>query len=172
MNQLQILGILRNIQFLKNASDELLKSLSDISSLVQFPTMSVIFRQGDPARFVYFLIEGKVGLEICASGSGCKRILTVGPGDLLSWSPILQHEKLTATARALELTNAVQLDGEKLAAMGEKDPKLGYELMKHAAVALAKRLTATRMQLIDVYGTQMPAMPDERLLQNESSQLS
>jgi len=35
--------------------------------------------------------------------------------------------------------------------------------MKRTALALAKRLDATRLQLIDVYGNQMPHVPDDRL---------
>src|ERR1043165_5126164 len=149
MNDPDILKTLRGLQFLQDVSDKLLESLAGISAVVEIPAGQVIFRQGDLAKSIYLVLAGKVALEICAAGVGCKRILTVGPGDLLSWSPILEHERLTATAPALESTRAIEIDGAELLAIGEKHPRLGYELMKRAALALAKRLTATRMQLVD-----------------------
>ena len=163
MTQSGILETLEGVQFLQNVSAELLGQLAQISAVVDFSPGKIVFRQGDPARSIYLIIHGNVALEICASGVGCKRILTVGPGDLLAWSPILEQERLTATARTLEPTRAVEIDGAALLAMGQKHPTLGYEFMKRAALALSKRLTATRMQLVDVYGNQLPQTQDERI---------
>ena len=70
-----------------------------MARLANFPAGAVVFRQGEPATTVYWLLEGNVTLEICAPGSGCKRILTVAPGELLGWSPLLEQQRLTATAR-------------------------------------------------------------------------
>jgi CRP-like cAMP-binding protein len=153
---------LQRIQFLQNVTPELIDELAGISSLVEFSSDAIIFRQGDVASSIYLILEGRVSLELCAAGIGCRRILTVGSGDLLGWSPVLQQSLFTATARALVSTQAIQVDGIRLQALGEANPRLGYEFMKRAAMALAKRLTATRMQLVDVYGAQMPQIPDER----------
>ena len=43
----------------------------------------------------------------------------------------------------------------------DHDPQFGYELMRRTALALAKRLSATRMQLVNVYGDQLPVTPQE-----------
>ncbi|MEX0704103.1 MAG: cyclic nucleotide-binding domain-containing protein [Planctomycetales bacterium] len=156
----EIVEMLRNVQFLREVSDELILQLAGISQAIDFPAGSVVFRQGEPARTIFLVVEGEVVLELCAAGVGCRRILTVGPGDLLGWSPVLENERLTATARTVEATRLIALDGAQLRSMGERSPRLGYEFMKRAALALAKRLTATRMQLVDVYGSQMPASLD------------
>lgn len=158
----QTLATLHQVEFLHTLQPEVLEKVASIAQVLQFDDGAVIFRQGAPAVNVYLVVRGTVALEICSSGVGCKRILTVGPGELLGWSPVLQQERLTATARALESTECIALDGPQLRALCEHDPQFGYQFMQRAALALAKRLSATRLQLIDVYGTQMPEVADER----------
>jgi CRP/FNR family transcriptional regulator, cyclic AMP receptor protein len=80
----------------------------------------------------------------------------VGEGELLGWSPVLEQSQLTATARALAATTAVEINASQILTVCEHDPRFGFELMRRAARALAKRLNATRLQLVDVYGNQMP----------------
>ena len=162
MTDPKVVETLRSLQFLQEVPDELIEQLADISRVDEFPAGTVIFRQGDPARAIYLIVEGTVTLEICASAVGCKRILTVGPGELLGWSPVLEQERLTATARTLSPTRVVEINGPQAIAMCTHNPRLGYEFMKRAALALAKRLNATRLQLLNVYGTEMPNVPDEQ----------
>ena len=162
MTEPSVTDALRGIQFLRELPAELIDQLASIARVVEFPAATVIFRQGDAASTLYLVVDGNVLLEICAPGVGCKRILTVGPGELLGWSPMLEHSRLTATARTISAARAVALSGHQVLAICEQNPTLGYEFMKRAALALAKRLNATRLQLLDVFGTQMPVATDER----------
>ncbi|MCA9155961.1 MAG: cyclic nucleotide-binding domain-containing protein [Planctomycetales bacterium] len=155
---------LRNSGFLGDLPDELLDALAGIGQARVFPDGAIIFRQGDPATQLYLVVDGQVALEICAAAVGCKRVLTVGAGELLGWSPVLEQGRLTATARALRAVKAIEFDGAKLLEVCERNPRLGYEFMRRVALALAKRLSATRLQLVDVYGSQMPAVGDPRTM--------
>jgi CRP-like cAMP-binding protein len=156
-----VLSRLRSLYLLHELSDDLLSPLAAISRLEEFPAGTVIFRQGDAAQTVYLVSEGNVSLELCAPGVGCRRILTVAPGELLGWSPVVEQDRLTATARALTATRVVAVEGRQLLAICEQNPRFGYELVKRVALALAHRLNATRLQLLDVYGGQMAGAPDE-----------
>jgi len=162
MTEPSVIDTLRRIQFLRDLPNELIDQLAGIAQVVEFPTGTVIFRQGEAASTLHLVVEGNVSLEICAPGVGCKRILTVGPGELLGWSPVLEQGRLTATARTISEVRAVALSGHQILAICEQNPRCGYEFMKRAALALAKRLSATRIQLLDVFGTQMPTATDER----------
>jgi CRP-like cAMP-binding protein len=160
-----LMTALRRVQFLNSLSEELLHRLIFLSRIVSFPSGSLVFRQGAEAKSLYLIVEGSVALEICAAGVGCKRILTVNDGELLGWSPALGEPRMTATARALTDVVAVELDGEECVSMCENEPRLGYEFMKRTAKALAKRLNATRLQLLNVYSDSLPQVPDERVVQ-------
>lgn len=159
-DQTQIIEIFRDVRFLANASDELLAQLANVSELIQVAPGQMIFRQGDTANSIYLVRSGLVSLEICASGVGCRKILTVGPGELLGWSPALQHGTYTATARASDEVHLIRIDGPQAIAIWTASPQLGYEFMKLVALALAKRINTTRIQLLNVYGSDMPDLPD------------
>jgi CRP-like cAMP-binding protein len=157
MNDHSLPDTLQRIHFLHDIPQTHLEEITKVAGLRNFDELEVIFREGDLAEHVYLVVSGKVSLEMCAPGIGCKRILTVGPGDLLGWSALLDHTRLTSTARTVEKTQVIELDAAKLLAVFKRDLEFAYEFMRRTLLALAKRLSATRMQLLDVYGSQLPA---------------
>jgi CRP/FNR family transcriptional regulator, cyclic AMP receptor protein len=157
MSQKLLFDALQNSRFLHNISQPHLERLAKVARLRDFDELEVVFREGDVAQHVYLVVFGNVSLDICAPGVGCKRVMTIGPGEILGWSALLEQTRMSATARTLEITRVVELDAAPLLMMCEKELALGYEIMRRTMLALAKRLSATRMQLLDVYGSQLPA---------------
>ena len=87
---------LRDVDFLQGINDEHLQSIASVARLVDIDESKVIFREGEPATNVFLIANGNVSLEISAPGVGRRRILTVGKGELLGWSPVLEQCRLTA----------------------------------------------------------------------------
>ena len=158
MDEQTLIDTLRGIHFLHDIPQKYLEKVANVARLRDFDELDIIFREGEVPEHVYLIVFGKVSLEMCAPGIGCKRIMTVGPGELLAWSALLEHARLTSTARTMEATRLVELDAVQLLTLCEQDLQFGYELMRRTMLALAKRLSATRMQLLDVYGSQLPAV--------------
>ncbi len=152
-----LIETLRDVDFLQGIDDRHLEQIASVARLVNIAAGKPIFREGDASQDVYLIIEGSVSLEICAPGIGCRRILTLGGGDLLGWSSVLAQSRLSATARALTATRAVQIPGSQIITLCEHNPRFGYEFMRRTALALAKRLNAARLQLLDVYGAENTA---------------
>ena len=158
MRNQYLIETLSGIDFLDGFSEDDVEQLAKVAKVCDFDAYETVFPEGAVADSVYLVVSGKVSLEICAPSVGCKRILTVGAGEVLGWSGLLHESRLTATARALEPTRVVRLDSAQLLALCERDTRFGYELMRRAMAALATRLNATRMQLLDVYGTEFPTV--------------
>ena len=128
------------------------QALMALAARRQFSANATIFREGELGDAVYLIESGRVGLEICTPGIGCRRVLTVSSGELLGWSPLLgAHEPLTATARSMTDVAACEFKTEPLSALCERDPVLGFKLMCQVSRALARRLTAARLQLLDIH---------------------
>jgi len=157
----RLLETLRQVRFLRDIDDDYLEQIAEVAKLVEFPVGKVIFREGEPFAHFFLIVSGSVSLEICAPGVGCKRMHTVTDGDLLGISPVLEQTRLTATARTLSDTVAVQLNAGQILTMCEHNQRFGYEFMRRAAFALAMRLSGTRLQLIDVYGSSLPTISQE-----------
>lgn len=152
---------LRSLHFLNGLPDEDLERVAAAADRVQHPANAIIFREGQSSPYVYVVAVGSVALEICAPGQGCRRIHTVGPGELLGWSPLLGREPMTATARSITPVALIRLDAAQLVSSFDEHPRFGYELMKKAALALAARLNATRLHLMDVYRAELPPVDEK-----------
>jgi CRP-like cAMP-binding protein len=68
---------------------------------------------------------------------------------------------MTATARALTPTKAISLFAAQVLALCHHNPRFGFLFMRRLAEALAARLNATRLQLLDVYKDELPTIADE-----------
>jgi CRP-like cAMP-binding protein len=157
-----LLDVIRNIHFLHDFPDAYLEPLATVASIKECAPGVVVFREGQKESRLYLVVKGAVSLEYCTPGMGCKRLQTVGTGELLGWSPVLGLSDMTATARVLEATRLLVLDARQLVTLCEHNPRFGYEFMRRTALALSQRLSATRLQLLDVYHQELPVVPEER----------
>ena len=151
----EIQNVLQELRFSSGLSQEDLQKLASISELVEVPASNVIFSEGDAAADLYLLLGGRVELCMNVPAKGCLPVLTLGAGDLLGWSPALTSGEMTATATAIKDTSAVRFAADKLQRLCEQDHDIGYEVMRRIAIALSKRLVATRLQVLDVFADPM-----------------
>jgi CRP-like cAMP-binding protein len=147
----ELIETLRGATFLDGLADEHLRALAGIAEQVNASEGSVVFREGDEHPATYLVVRGAVALEVRARGRETTRLQTVGPGEVLGWSPVLGRDAMTATARALAPAALLRFDAGRLLALCEADPRFGFEFMKRTARALSRRLTAARLQMLDVY---------------------
>jgi CRP-like cAMP-binding protein len=145
--------ILRDHPFFKDLNSAQLTLLTGCASNVVFRAGQFLFREGDDADSFYIIREGKVMIETHVPQKGTIAIQTREAGEVTGWSWMIPPFKWHFDARAVELTRAIALDGKCLRGKCEEDHDLGYELMKRFSVQIAQRLEATRMQLMDVYGS-------------------
>jgi CRP-like cAMP-binding protein len=160
-NNTNIFEILRELEFLRGVSDESIRELAKLGTVVEFPANVVIFHNGEPAVCAYLMLEGCVSLEICGSGVGCTQLMTIGNGQLLGASPVLGQTTFSATARTMAPTRAFALQGSDVVKRCEQNREFGYEFMRCTALAMAKRLTATRLQALDMYRAETPTQPPD-----------
>ena len=128
-----------------------LEALSTAAVLRDFSAGSTIFREGAENHFLSVLHRGHVGLDMHVAGRGRVRILSLGPGEMLAWSALLGDGQMTATATALEETQLISIPGRHLLELCDTSHEFGYQLMTRVADVLAKRLVATRLQLLDLF---------------------
>lgn len=127
-----------------------------ISRFVQYPAGAVIFEQSAVNRNLFLICTGLVGLDMRIPARGNARILTLSSGELLAWSALVGDGQMTATATALEPVRAIAIDGSELLRLCQQRTDIGYHVMTRMAEALSYRLTATRLQLLDLYSHTTP----------------
>jgi CRP/FNR family transcriptional regulator, cyclic AMP receptor protein len=139
--------------FFKGIEARHLQLLVGCASNVRFNAGEFLFREGEDANTFYVVRFGRVSVEVYNPQKGGITIQTLGEGDILGWSWLISPYQWHFDARASELTRAIALDGKCLRGKFENDRDFGYELLKRFSGIMASRLEATRVQLLDVYGS-------------------
>jgi CRP-like cAMP-binding protein len=154
------LETLEQLSFLEGFPREYLKPLAAVAEVVEVPATEVIFTEGQKSPNIYLVIDGKVALEIWVTGRGVTVIQTVGAGKLLGWTPVLAQGPMTATARAVEPCRLVAINAMQVLTACAENPRFGMEFMRRTALALSRRLNATRLQLLDICQEAFPVVSE------------
>jgi CRP-like cAMP-binding protein len=120
---------------------------------VTFRARQRIFEEGESADGCWLIREGRVGLDTAVPGRGTITVQTLGAGDVLGWSWLVQPHRWQFGAVALDDVRAVELDTDRLRALADADPALGYPLVLGLFDAVLARLQSTRARLLDLYGS-------------------
>jgi CRP/FNR family cyclic AMP-dependent transcriptional regulator len=149
--------ILRQHPFVADLSDQHMQVLIGCASNVRFGEGVHLIQEGQSADKFYLIRTGRAALEVNFNERGSLRIQSVGPGDMLGWSWLISPYRWHFSAVAVADVRAVALDGKCLRNKCETDHDFGYEMLKRLSQVMERRLEATRLQLLDVYGTSQGA---------------
>ncbi len=127
-----------------------LDRVAEIGELRECRAGETLFREGIEGRDFYVVITGQLVLSMHVPGRSDVQILSLGPGDPVAWSALIGSGRMTTGAVATADARLISISAERLANLCEQDPEFGYHWMRAVAVALSKRLVATRMQLLEL----------------------
>ncbi|MCT2398342.1 cyclic nucleotide-binding domain-containing protein [Novosphingobium mangrovi (ex Huang et al. 2023)] len=139
--------------FFAGLAPEYLELLAGCARNYRFDAGEYLIREGDPADTFYLIRHGRVTLEIAAPGSAPVVISTLGESEIVGASWIVPPYRAEFDARAMDLTRAIGIDAKCLRGKCDADHHLGYEMMQRFLPIIVKRLHATRLQILDVYGS-------------------
>ncbi|MCU0720042.1 MAG: cyclic nucleotide-binding domain-containing protein [Pirellula sp.] len=111
----------------------------------------LLFKEGDFNESTYIVVKGQVELYMTVPGRGESRILSLGRGDLVAWSSITGDAIMTCSARCLQPTILLRWKSQEIHDQMQSDNEFGFRFMKLISSVLAKRLVATRLQLLDLF---------------------
>jgi len=143
--------IISAMPLFKGLSHAQLDLITGCASNERFAAGEMIFREGEPADKFYIVRAGRVAVEILVPGHGAVTVETAEQGEVIGWSWLFEPYVRRFNARSVELTRVIAMDGKCLRGKCDRDPALGYELMKRFARIMQDRLQAMLLQLIDVY---------------------
>lgn len=133
-----------------------IKLLVTCASNVRFERDHHVFREGGEASQFYLIREGMLALEMVSPQHPPLIVETVGAGEVLGWSWLVPPHRWHFGARAVEPVRAIAVDGACLRAKCEKNPHLGYELLKRTVEIVGQRLEATSFRVLDLYSAHVP----------------
>ena len=110
-----------------------------------------LLHEGGPADDLAIIHDGRVAIRLRVAGRGVVTVMTVEPGDVVGWSAVVEPHRSTSTLVAREPTTAVLIDGAALRDELAADPATAAPVYRALLEAMARRLTGTRLQLLDLF---------------------
>jgi CRP-like cAMP-binding protein len=129
-----------------------IRSVAAQAAILSFQEGELLFKEGEDADKFYLVIKGKVAVESHSPDKGAVRIQTIEDGEMLGWSWLVAPYQYRFGAKVVTQTELIVINGKQLRVQCEKEPVLGYEMMKRMVRAIAARLELTRQMFMDIYG--------------------
>ena len=132
-------------------SPHALTRLRDAAVLRSYAAGEAVMHEGDERHPFGIVSSGRVALRLLVAERGAVTILTVEAGDVIGWSALVPPYRATSTVVAVEPTRILEFEAGASRAILREDPALAATVYPRVLEAMARRLGATRHQLLDLY---------------------
>jgi len=130
---------LSNIPFFQGIGDQQLWHLTRAGQLTDYPADSTLFNSGEPRKAFWVILEGNLAIEAVQNGLP-HRLSTLGPGDVIGESILLDEHTHSTTGRATLPLKAMRFSKEALEPLLKDKPQLYAALVSRSARAIRDRL--------------------------------
>ena len=138
-------------KFFEGLQPEQMVVLASTAEEVEYGGGVEIFEEGGDANAAYLILEEGVALELHVAHRAHHIVQTLHEGEVLGWSWLIEPHIWKFDARAVTPVRMISIDGKCLRGKCEQDFELGYRLFQRVARLMEARLSATRLQLLDLY---------------------
>lgn len=151
---------LKNVPFFRRLSQKDIGSLAKRLIIRRFGSNQIIFHLGDPAGLLYIIASGKIKISH-SSSDGQEAVLAIlGEGDFFGELALLDDSPRSATAEAIEPTEALTLHRDDFLNFLDSNPLFA----RHVLHILAIRIRHLNNQISDIFFLDLPARLARTLL--------
>lgn len=157
------LDFLKKVDIFKGLDDDQLVYILDGCREKDYKNEEMIFKEGEPANYIWIILEGKVDIRFDLPGRESSSVTTVyseSPSMTFGWSCFVPPYKYILSAYcATKFCKMAEIDKEFMLKLFERNPKMGYVVMSNLAGVVSIRFH--RLQH-STPGT--PALPKKKVI--------
>ena len=135
---------------LEGFSEDQIELLRPLIEDVRFETEQVVFRQGDKADYLFFVLDGKVSIQFNPEDGPVLTVSEVDQGGVFGWSSALGSSCYTSSAICTECGQFIRMEGEELKNLCQEHPETGILILNRLASVIAQRLRGTHEQVVEL----------------------
>lgn len=124
--------------------------LLPLINLYPIPQGTLIFQQGEAARYLYILESGTVEILFKPADGPALVVSHITRGGVFGWSSTLGRDGYTSAARALTKSEAYRFTGKELQRLCEENPETGVVILDRLASAIVERLECTHHEIMNI----------------------
>jgi len=140
---------LREVGLFGALSDEFLEHLVSTLNVMRVLPGTSVFREGDPAREMYVVLDGEIEVLKKSRKGRETRVAILGPNDCFGEMSIIDMQPRSATVRALGPAHLLRITTEEMDALYRHDLKSYTLIVLNIARDLSRRLRVTDGLLAD-----------------------
>jgi CRP-like cAMP-binding protein len=115
------------------------KQVMEEAEKVTFKEGELLFKEGDPADYMYVLIKGRVKLSL-ENVTGTVIYVANEAGEVIGWSAVLDRDEYTASAKCADDASMLKFEKRNFLEKLSEVPESGAILYKRLARMLGERL--------------------------------
>jgi len=120
-----------------------MEALTALAKREEFEAGSVIYRPGDPAQDLFVLDSGRVEFLLGRDERVNPAGFMLNKGEVFGWAALLENQpQRIASARVLEKSALLRLNGKAVLKLLESDPASGFLVMRRLSGLIARFLAA------------------------------
>ncbi len=149
--------ILKEIDLFKGTDYTVMEKITDTCTEELFDKDTVIFKGGEPARYLYILDEGNINLVI-EKGASFTFSLTEH-GTVFGWSSMAESGFYTSSAVCATDSKLIKLDSKELDKIYKQHPEVGVTILRRLMDVFSDRLLSSyqaHLHLLTTQGSQTP----------------
>jgi CRP-like cAMP-binding protein len=144
---------LRDVGLFGALSDEFLTHLVSTLTAIRLMPGDTVFREGDPAREMYVVLDGEIEVLKKSRKGRETRVAILGPNDCFGEMSIIDMQPRSATVRTLGPARLLKITTEEMDALYRHDLKSYTLIVLNIARDLSRRLRVTDGLLADFTAT-------------------
>jgi signal-transduction protein with cAMP-binding, CBS, and nucleotidyltransferase domain len=126
------------------------KAVSDVSEVVSYAEGDAVFRSGEPAVFLYAVLEGRVSLTLPREEGVNLHIEDLETGALFGSCVCFDFNTYTLTATCAADAKLLKIGAEELKSVMEEDPVTGYHVQRMISRTYFTRYLDTMKKLRNI----------------------
>jgi len=139
---------LKQADLFRGIKMDFLKKVMEVTLRESHPEGTQLFRSGDPADYLYILINGRIELSM---GDDEKQVhIGSQTGESFGWAALVGREQYPASARCLRRCDLLKIDVSAFLQLLDRYRDDGFIFYQNLSAALGKRLMQSYLKRLEL----------------------
>ena len=138
---------LESVPLFQGVENNILQLLEPLFESSSFPAGTVVFEQGDPAHFLYLILEGSIEILYKPYDGPSITITNLVQGNIVGWSAAIGNTTYTSGAVCKADCQTIRMSSRDLHKLCAKEPEAGRTILNLLAESVSPRWEDAQSQI-------------------------